>query len=106
MDRKLYRRSTTFRRTGSGSGHSSIPRGALAACAIVVLSWAPAPASAKVTKGSKEKAACTSAYKSAIQLQSASRLQQAKEMLGSCMKASCGAVRQKCAARYLQLETD
>jgi hypothetical protein len=41
-----------------------------------------------------------------MQLEAASRLREAQDMLGSCMKASCGAVRQQCAARYTQLESD
>src|SRR5258707_12902576 len=107
MERKLYRWSPSFQRTRSCPGYSSLrSRIALAACGIAILSWAPAPASAKGTKGSKEKAACTSAYKSAIQLHSASRFQEAKGMLASCMKPTCGAVRQKCAARNSQLEAD
>src|SRR5258705_82417 len=55
------------------------------------------------TKASK---ACTSAYKNGLQLEETAHLRQARDTFGTCMKAACGAVRQKCASRYAQLDAD
>jgi len=76
----------------------------IGACgAALLLSTSPGTSAPAKTKAS---AACKSAYKSAQQLESASRLGQAREALLGCVKATCGALRQKCAERYAQLESD
>ncbi len=64
------------------------------------------PTESAPSRGSKVRAACTIAYKSALDLESKAQLRQAKETFATCMKAACGAVRPRCASRYAQLDTD
>jgi hypothetical protein len=55
----------------------------------------------------KERRACENAYKNAVQLEQSAHLRQAKDLLLSCAKSSCGAVlRNRCVSRYTQLEAD
>jgi len=57
---------------------------------------------------SKEKrAACKAAYKGARQLEQSAKLRQARDMLLTCAKATCGALlKQQCTNLYLQLDQD
>src|SRR6185369_13320820 len=65
------------------------------------------PASAKNKDTTKGKAACTAAFKSAVQLEQTNKLHQAKNMLLTCAKATCDALlRQRCTSHYTQLESD
>jgi hypothetical protein len=58
-------------------------------------------------KGKAERRACAATYKNALQVEQAGHLRQAKDLLLSCAKATCGAlVKQQCTARYAQLESD
>ena len=58
-------------------------------------------------KGKAERRACAATYKSALQVEQAGRLRQAKDLPLSCAKATCGAhVKQLCTTRYAQLESD
>jgi hypothetical protein len=58
-------------------------------------------------KASAERRACGITYRSAIQLEQSGHLRQAKDLLLSCSKTSCGAViKQRCAGHYARLESD
>src|SRR3954464_9737524 len=78
------------------------------ACVAALLLSSPPGTSAPARTAGKGKAggACVLAYKNAQQLEKSSQLRQAREALRGCVKASCGALRQRCMTRYAQLETD
>ena len=79
--------------------------GALAAALFLGIApgtSAPARAAAKGKAGG----ACVVAYKNAQQLEKSAQLRLAHETLRGCVKASCGALRQKCMAQYAMLESD
>ena len=63
----------------------------------------PKPAAPK----DKTPAACSAAYKSAIESEKAGRLRQAQEQLMTCAKATCGAfLKSECTTRFTQLDSD
>jgi hypothetical protein len=65
------------------------------------------PGASEPSGRSKERRACENAYKSALQLEQSAHLRQAKDLLLSCSKIVCGSVlRQRCVARYGQLDSD
>jgi hypothetical protein len=65
------------------------------------------PGRAEPRSKGKERRACENAYKNAIALEQSAHLRQAKDLLLSCAKSSCGAVlRNRCASHYGQLEAD
>jgi hypothetical protein len=87
------------------AGRRAMGHGALAAA--LFLSIAPgASAPARAAAKGKAGGACVVAYKNAQQLEKSAQLRQAHEALRGCVKASCGALRQRCMAQYAQLETD
>jgi hypothetical protein len=65
------------------------------------------PGSSEPDKGKAQRHACAVAYRNAVVLEQAAHLRQAKDLLLSCAKATCGAfVKQQCTSRYAQLESD
>jgi hypothetical protein len=65
------------------------------------------PGATEPSGKSKERRACETVFKTAGQLEQSGHLRQAKDLLLSCAKSSCGSVlRQRCSVRYAQLESD
>src|SRR3954462_11718539 len=65
------------------------------------------PGSSEPSGKGKERRACETAYKNAVQLEQSAHLRQAKELLLACAQSTCGGVlRQRCTVRYAQLESD
>src|SRR5215510_9156390 len=65
------------------------------------------PGASEPASKSKERRACETAYKTAAQLEQSAHLRQAKDLLLTCAKSSCGSVlRIRCASHYAQLEAD
>jgi hypothetical protein len=87
--------------------HAQLGRGirTVGFCGVAIFLCAR-PTESAPARGSKVRAACAIAYKSALDLESKAQLVQAKETFATCMKAACGAVRQRCAARHAQLDAD
>ncbi len=72
----------------------------------VALLFCARPGASQADKGAARKA-CSTAFKTATQLEQSGRLVSAKDQYLSCAKSACGAVlRQKCTSRYTQLESD
>jgi len=76
-------------------------------CGATILLCAT-PGNGEPAKASKaDKRACSAAFKSGKERQDAGRLREARELLTSCKKATCGkAVRQECTVRLNQLKSD
>ena len=67
----------------------------------------PDPDAKDAAKAKSQRKVCAATYKSALQLEQSARLRQAKELLLSCAKATCGAtIKQRCLSRYQQLDAD
>jgi hypothetical protein len=81
------------------------PEVRLGLCGLAIFLCAR-PTESAPAKGSKERAACAAGYESAQQLESASRLRQAKDTFAACMRAACTSVQAKCAANFTRLESD
>ena len=65
------------------------------------------PGESQPSGKSKERRACETAYRNATQLEQSAHLRQAKDLLLSCAKSTCGStLRQRCTVRYAQLESD
>jgi hypothetical protein len=79
--------------------------GALLLCTTPGKSEPDSSAPAPVSK--EKRAACKAAYKGARQLEQSAKLRQARDMLLTCAKATCGALlKQQCTNLYLQLDQD
>jgi hypothetical protein len=75
--------------------------------AVLCLAAKPGSSEPDKAKAKRNANACAGIYKNALQLEQSAHLRQAKDLLLSCSKATCGAmVRQQCTSRYAQLESD
>lgn len=75
--------------------------------AIVTLCSAPKTSRAEKPKGDMASRVCATTYSTAMHIELAGHLREAKERYLACAKTACGVlVRHQCSARYTQLESD
>jgi hypothetical protein len=75
--------------------------------AMITLCSAPKTSHAERPKGDRASRVCAFTYRTAMQIEVAGHLREAKETYLACAKPACGVlIRNQCSARYTQLESD
>jgi hypothetical protein len=74
---------------------------------MIALCAAPKTSHADKAKGDKASHVCAVTYRTAVEIELAGHLREAKETYWACAKPACGVlIRNQCSARFTQLESD